>query len=839
VILLVFSQYAYPQTLSYDPASGGLEADTLFENLSITERISQLLLIDGRFKALDGDDFPMEIGGILMNETSPHSHLKKVQSLRRLVIPGPLIFSGLTKTIGVGMDSVTQFGSPGVFRNIDEPHLYYETGSAVAMQCRLLGISAFLPFPLDSLFGGSDTDFDWKFKEFQQGLVDGGMLPFDAIRVVSFDTLEIEYLKSADNVLMILMNEDSIPGFHQMIQEAMSEEKIDLETLEALSKKILKLKIQRDGDIINLADVENRLKKLNLEYLNFELAKASINVLVGSDSLVPVEDLANKKIASLNFEGTGDPVFDEYLDRYTAIDHFDGRYDMSEEAFTELWNKLVNYDIVVCALHNSGSGIASSRNFKTFFGWLQTSSKCIFVSFLDRDQLLPLKDWFQGTGLIIAPEDSKIYQSIVPQIIFGGIRFEGGLPTDSGRRTNFSYTYPEAAGLSSNILARIDSLAILAIAEGATPGCQILVAKDNQVVFQKSYGYHIYDSLREVRNDDLYDLASVTKVSGALPALMKLYEEGKFDLDATLGTYVKYFRHGNKKNLTFREILAHQSGLMPYITYWRTTQKKNGKYKHRTLSTMQSAKYPYEVAQGIFLHKDYRKQIYRQIRKTDLGEKKYLYSGLTFLIFPEIIENISGQKYKDYLYTNFYKPLGATTVTYNPLEKFDLDRIVPTEYDSLFRKSQIQGKVHDEAAAMMQGISSNAGLFASANDLAKLWQMYCSYGEFGGKRYLKEETVKEFARCQYPENDNRRGLGFDRPMPEPTPDGNTAVSVSQSSFGHTGFTGTFAWADPEYHLVYIFLSNRVYPTRANTKLYKLNIRTNIQQVIYDAMIGDE
>jgi beta-N-acetylhexosaminidase len=340
---------------------------------------------------------------------------------------------------------------------------------------------------------------------------------------------------------------------------------------------------------------------------------------------------------------------------------------------------------------------------------------------------------------------------------------------------------------------------------------------------------------REVRDDDLYDLASITKVSGALPGLMKLNEEGRFDLDATLGTYLKYFRRGNKKNLTFREILAHQAGLMPWIPYWQTAIRKNGKYRWKTLKNTQSENYPFEIAENLYLHKSYKKKIYRQIRKTDLGEKKYLYSGLTFYIFPEIIEEITGEKYEEYIYDNFYKPLGANTLTYRPMEKFDVDRIVPTEYDSLFRKTQIHGKVHDEGAAMMEGISSNAGLFANANDLAKLWQMYCNYGEYGGQQYLQEETVREFARCQYPENDNRRALGFDRPLPAPKPDGNTAVSASQSSFGHTGFTGTFAWADPAHNLVYIFLSNRVYPTRSNTKLYDLNIRTNIQQVIYDAM----
>ena len=404
---------------------------------------------------------------------------------------------------------------------------------------------------------------------------------------------------------------------------------------------------------------------------------------------------------------------------------------------------------------------------------------------------------------------------------------------DIGR---FGYVPPEEAGMDNQILSGIDSIAAKAIRQGAMPGCEILVAKDNKVVLQKAYGYQTYDSLLPVASRSIYDLTSLTKVSGALPCLMKLYEEGLFDLDATMGTYLPYFKRGNKKTLTFREILAHQAGLVPWIPYWKTAIKKNGKFKRKTLSHSRTEDFNYEIADGLYLYKDFKQKIFKQIRKSKLGEKKYLYSGLIFYVFPDIIQAITGQQYKDYLYTSFYEPLGASTLVYNPLQKFDIARIVPTEYDSLFRKTQVHGKVHDEGAAMMAGVSSNAGLFADANDLAKLFQMYCNFGRYGEYEFLNEETMAEFTRCQYPENDNRRALGFDRPMEHPVPDGNTAVSVSQQSFGHSGFTGTFAWADPTYNIVYIFLSNRVYPTRNNRKLYDLNIRTNIQQVIYDAMM---
>lgn len=242
----------------------------------------------------------------------------------------------------------------------------------------------------------------------------------------------------------------------------------------------------------------------------------------------------------------------------------------------------------------------------------------------------------------------------------------------------------------------------------------------------------------------------------------------------------------------------------------------------------------------MWLHRKYQKKIFKAIKKSPLEEeKKYLYSGLTFYLLPTIVEKISGEEFIPYVDNNFYNPLGATTLTYRPFEKFPLNRIVPTENDYLFRHLPIHGTVHDEGAIMMDGVSANAGLFANANDLAKLFQMYLNMGEYGGHRYIQEETMKEFTRYQFPENDNRRGLGFDKPALEYKGDSsNTAKDASKASFGHTGFTGTFAWVDPEHDLLYIFLSNRVSPTRDNTRLYQLNTRTNIQQVLYDSIMED-
>ncbi len=383
------------------------------------------------------------------------------------------------------------------------------------------------------------------------------------------------------------------------------------------------------------------------------------------------------------------------------------------------------------------------------------------------------------------------------------------------------------------------------IQEHAFPGAQVLVAKNSTIIFHKAYGYHTYDNQTKVTLDDIYDLASVTKITGPLPALMKLVDEDKLNLDLPFSTYWKpWRRRKDKKDLTLREILAHQAGLVPYIVFLDKVIKKNGAIKKRFVKTENQKGYTHQAYEHLFIKDRFNRKMYRMINRSKVSdEKKYKYSGLTFLIFPKLIENLTGQSYETYLTSNFYAPLGATTMGFNPKTKNYSNRIVPTEMDTLFRHELTKNWVHDENASLLGGVSGNAGLFASATDLAKIMQLYQNYGIYNGKRYISEATMKEFNRVQYPENDNRRGLGFDKPLLNnaelPLKDAYPAPQASAESFGHSGFTGTFIWADPVEQLVYIFLSNRVNPTRENQNLYKLNIRSAIQQVFYQGKLTSQ
>ncbi len=390
-------------------------------------------------------------------------------------------------------------------------------------------------------------------------------------------------------------------------------------------------------------------------------------------------------------------------------------------------------------------------------------------------------------------------------------------------------------------LTNIDSLEISIdkiVQEGLTkkafPGTQVLIAKDGITLLSKSYGFHTYDSIRQVKNGDLYDLASITKVSSGLPILMKLFGEGKIDLNDRLVKYAPWFEGSNKSNLEIREILAHQAGLEPYIIYWLKTLNKNGKFYRKTFKKNGNKRFTIKITDQLFLHRKYKERMMGYIKDSPVEKNpKYKYSGLFFQILPDIIEAITGENFEEYLQDEIFNPIGINKMVYQPANKFPASQIIPTEYDSLFRKQLVHGTVHDEAAAMLDGISCNAGLFSNAEDLAKLFQLYLDDGVYEGKTIIDSAAIYEFTKCQYCKTGNRRGLGFDKPLIEYIAGkSHVAEAASPDSYGHSGFTGTFVWADPESDILVIFLSNRVYPSRKNRELYRLDIRPRIQTEVY-------
>ncbi len=570
----------------------------------------------------------------------------------------------------------------------------------------------------------------------------------------------------------------------------------------------------------------------------------SMVLLVNQDNILPFFDL-NTKFASLLAGCDSLTPFQKRLSDYADFDHFNISGSASENEINNLSKNLQSYKSIVCGLYISSDQDINKLNI--ILEKIQDSEKLVIVLFGEAKWLNSLH--LNPVALIVAHNFTDDAQDLAAQLIFGGIGFKGvlheniegkfkkgdGIKTDGGMR--FQFCQPEDLGLNSHFINwKVDSIADNGVKAEAFPGCQVLAAKDGKIFFHKTYGYQTFDSILPVQKSDLYDFASITKITASLPCIMKLVDEGKINLDAPLSKYWPDFKHSNKKNLIFRDILAHQAQLTAWIPFWKKTIKKNGNYRRNTISSDSSENYPVKLTGKMYLHKNYKNKIYKAIKKSDIQkEKKYVYSDLSFILYPEIIKRVTGIDFEVYLKQNFYNSLGANSLGFNPLYRFSKNKIIPTENDTFFRKEQIHGTVHDEGAIMLGGVSGHAGLFGSSLDLAKIMQMYLDSGKYGNIQYISEKTMKDFTRCQFPENNNRRGLGFDKPILKDNSNGTSAKNASYSSFGHSGFTGTFCWADPENGLLYIFMSNRVYPTRENSKIGDLNIRPSIQQVFYDAL----
>ncbi len=650
---------------------------------------------------------------------------------------------------------------------------------------------------------------------------------------------------------------EDIPKAIAEVRNAINEGLITQAEIDSRCRKILAVKQWVGLDSYEPIPVKNVVKEVNSPeaiWLNRKLAEASLTLLKNENSLLPLQKLDTLKIASVSIGASKPSKFQKTLKLYADVQNFQLVREAKASDIADLKKKLEGYNLVIIGLHDFSirprNEVKLTKEVENFISEYAQRNNTIISLFKNPYVINKLQHIEKAAALVVAYQDSEITQELSAQLIFGGIGASGKLPVTVGDKfkagdgldfkadLRFKYTVPEDAGMNSKKLGTaIDSLMQQAMDAKATPGGVVLVARDQKVVFYKAYGLHKYSDTIAVEKTDLYDLASVSKISTALPALMKLYDEGEFDLEAGIDDYLPYFRNSNKADIPFRQILAHQARFKPWIPYWKSTLRNNGSFKWNTFKKDSSARFPVKVSEELWLHRNYEHKIFKAIKKSPLEkEAKYKYSGLLFYLLPEVVERITRENFVEYINENFYDKIGATTVTYNPSEKFNLERIVPTESDFNFRHEEIHGNVHDEGAIMMGGVSANAGLFANANDLAKLMQMYLNMGEYGGYRYIDESTIKEFTKTQFPENANHRGLAFDKPYLEYKGEGsNTAKDASADSFGHTGFTGTMVWMDPKEELLYVFLSNRVQPTRENTRLYKLNTRTQIQQALYDAI----
>jgi beta-N-acetylhexosaminidase len=551
-------------------------------------------------------------------------------------------------------------------------------------------------------------------------------------------------------------------------------------------------------------------------------------------------------VAYLKFGKYDNTTFVKRLNDYTKVDVITGAN------LQEISKKLQAYETVIIGFHSSYGAYA---NYKIddkdllILDDIARNHRVVLDIFASPYSLLKIKSLDNIESIIVSYQNTPLAQDLSAQMIFGALDIKGALlvkinddiPVGFGLHLSgidrLGYSIPEDVGMDSRQLARIDSIAKEVIDSSMAPGMQVLVARKGKVVYLKSYGYYTYDSIKKVDDESIYDLASVTKILGGLPMIIKAEEEGKFDLDDPLVDLMPVLKGSNKDTVTVKEALSHYGRLKPYIPYYMTmVEGKDAKPMKKYFSSSNSSKYNIKVAEDLYLRTDYRDTLFKLIAEAPQREElTYKYSGMPFYLFVDYLEKKYNKPIDQLNKDNFYGPLGATTLTYSPLKYFPKSRIVPTENDEFFRHQLLQGNVHDEGAALMGGVSGNAGLFGTANDVAKMMQMYLQKGYYGGRSYLKPESFDKFNHRYFEEDGIRRGLGFDKPQLDDALA--TCGCVSFKSFGHSGYTGTYTFVDPETEIVYVFLSNRVYPTRENNKLGAADIRTKVQRIIQESIIN--
>ena len=656
------------------------------------------------------------------------------------------------------------------------------------------------------------------------------------------------FLAGAD---VLLMPNDVQKGIDHL-KEAYKKHYFDEKRLAYSVKKILRAKYWaglNNYKPIALDTVNALLHSKGNQVLHRQLVEASLTTIKNSDSLLPIKHLEKQKIAYYHLGNDKGDTFYQYLDKYVDI------VFIKTKDSTALVKALANYTTVIVGHHKDTSNPWKSYHFadkdKALLALIAKHSNAILVNFTSPYALNEV-DTSGFKAIVEAYQNDKLVQETVPQLIFGAIDSKGALPVSIGKTykagfglqvkniKRLGYATPEFVGMSSDTLKQIDSIAQRVIGEKMAPGMQFLVAKDGRIVYHKIYGYFTYDKKQKVKGTDIYDLASVTKILGAMPMILKAYDDGKYKIEDRMDKLFPVLVGSNKDTVTIKQALSHYGRLKPWIPFYVETLDSITKKPIKGIySKKYSKKYSYQVAREMYMRNDWYDTILKRIAEAPQRiHWKYKYSGFPFYLFKDYAEK-QYHKPLDKLDNDlFYAKIGAKTLGYNPLKRFDKKMIVPTEKDDYYRHQLLQGYVHDMGAAMFGGVGGNAGLFGSAEDVAKMMQMYMQKGYYGGDRFFSEKTFDTFNKRYFEKDSVRRGLGFDKPQlnPEITA---TCGCVSGASFGHSGFTGTFAWADPKTNLVYVFLSNRVYPVMRNNKLGKQNIRTNVQQVIQNAILPKE
>ncbi len=667
---------------------------------------------------------------------------------------------------------------------------------------------------------------------------------------------EVQALKAGNDLLEFLPD---LSGAFAEIEKAVITGTLSIDEINEKCRRILAMK--RWLGLHAYRPVELKGLAADLDHpeiclLKRKLVEASITVL-NNNNLIPIQRLDTLNIATVAIGAGSISPFQLMADKYAGMDHYFLPKDASPEEMASLFQSLGSYNLVIAGILNTGN--YPRRNYNTSATQIESlrtiigKNRVITLFFGNTYAMKYFPGIEESEALVQAYQPDPLNQELAVQLVFGATDAGGRLPVTSSARfpagsgqdvkgnMRLKYTIPEEAGIPGAFLeTRIDSIVKAGLTAGAYPGCQVLIAREGKVIFHKCYGYLTYKNDEPLTPSHLYDFASVTKVSGPLPVLIKLVDEGNLNLDRKMSDYLPLLKNCNKENIVIRDVLAHQAQLPAIIPFWNSRLSKNQELREKVFSEHPISINSIRISSRLWMERKYIDTMYQEIRDIPLLKtKKYHYTCMGFTLWPLVIKNITGQSYETFLKNNIYKPLGASTLTYNPWKTFPICRMVPTESDDYFRHEVLRGYVHDEGAAMLGGVSGNAGLFGTAGDLAKLFQMYLWKGTYGGQRFFSEKTFDMFNTVHFRGNDNRRGLGFDKPAldndkksPE---EAYPCKGAGKNSFGHSGYTGTWVWADPDQGILCIVFTNRVYPTRNNDLLSGLKIRGSVLQAVYDAI----
>ncbi|ADV42275.1 serine hydrolase [Bacteroides helcogenes] len=904
---------AYPSLLPSASDDRGCQwADSVLSRMSMQEKIGQLIVATIPAKADKENKKQIQelirkykVGGLLFAEGTPEEQaILTNMAQKAATVPVMVAFDG-EQGLSAWLKGVPDYPRNAALGCIEDDSLIEEYGRERARQFRELGININLipvagvnadPLIYVHPFGENSGSAARKAEAYERGLVSGGIMvgyssflspavgekrkEESASGELTF--ANVQEMKGVSNAARITAkallagNDMLLTRFDTKnavagLMEAVRSGVLSSEMLDARCRKVLMCKYKLGLAVwsgLRVSGMSYRINTERAQLLATRLRHSAVTLLNNYFDVLPLSPNCGS-IALLSLgDGGGDTSFGEAMKKHADVSNFCLSWNADETAREEVRRKLMAYRRIVISV--TGSAYISDKDVK-FLNELELQAPLVYAFFTPYRTLLSLLPALsKASAVVLAHSAEAGLQQYVADVLFAkasavgktsmsiGRTFPAGTGCDIVPGMKPGIAVPEDYGMKSYILHGIDNIACSGVAAGAYPGCRIMILKDGHTVYDKGFGTHSDKDTTTVRPDDLFDLASLTKTTATLLAVMKLYDEGKLKLEDKVSEFLPFLRGGNKKDITIRELLLHESGLPPYLRFyvdaidpnsvhgpysqswideWHRTQVSEHsyycsdfKFRKGLMSDKPSAVYSLHVADGMWLNKDFKNTILQRIARCELDGKRYVYSDLGFVLLQQVVEAIVQLPMDLYLAREFYAPMGLQRTMFLPLRRFSKEEIMPTASNDFLRRQDLCGYVHDETAACMGGISGNAGLFSTADEVAKVYQMLLNGGELNGKRFLSEATCRLFTTER--SSVSRRGLGFDRPDVSAVQYSPCAASASAGVYGHTGFTGTCVWVDPENKTVYVFLSNHLCPNVWSTKLGDMNIRTDIQELIF-------